>query len=241
MCEVWAERGEAALAIQKVEKHLPAAPGSKYGWVDQLSDDDWRLLRLIWSDDGLEPLCFGIPDEAWEQYKRAYEVSARRSEWDLSATVFFAGRRRQALSAVLEEMSRNSDLPFYSAPGLLSTTWRSDVLLAMCDARQWAATWGFELTGVQDAASDEGGSGVAPPASHPATAETPRIRQARRLKRFAELGGLMKPAGSSWHCSGRKGALADLIREEKAARRPMADKTNVRRDLGAAMGEQRRS
>lgn len=76
--------------------------------------------------------------------------------------------------------------------------------------------------------------------SAPATvAEKPTDRRRRRLARFQELGGEMREAGSAWHTAGTKGAQAKLIREEMAAGRPMSDKTNVRADLAAAMGEHR--
>lgn len=72
-------------------------------------------------------------------------------------------------------------------------------------------------------------------------AETPPARRARRLARLRELGGDMRRAGEAWQVTGQRGALAELIREEAAAGRPRADKTDVRDDLAAAMGEQRGS
>jgi hypothetical protein len=60
-------------------------------------------------------------------------------------------------------------------------------------------------------------------------------RQRRRLERFRTVHqGNMRKAGNSWQCIGR-GALAALVREEKAARHPMSDKKNVREDLIAAI------
>lgn len=66
-------------------------------------------------------------------------------------------------------------------------------------------------------------------------------RQRRRLARLRELGGDMRRAGAVWQCSGRRGALAELVREEAAAGRPRADKSDVRRDLIAAMEAHRGS
>lgn len=71
-----------------------------------------------------------------------------------------------------------------------------------------------------------------------ATREIPAERRRRRLSRFRELGGEMRQAGESWHSNGgRRGALADLVREETEAGRPMADNSDVRADLNTAMGE----
>lgn len=78
-----------------------------------------------------------------------------------------------------------------------------------------------------------------------ATSEPPAQRRQRRLARLRQLGGHMRRAGDGWQVTGRRGALAALVREEAAAGRPMADKTDVRADLAAAaaaaveMGDQR--
>jgi len=67
--------------------------------------------------------------------------------------------------------------------------------------------------------------------------ETPLARRSRRLARLQELGADMKRAGTSWHTCGERGALATLVREEQQASSPMSDKTDVRADLRAAMGD----
>lgn len=74
-----------------------------------------------------------------------------------------------------------------------------------------------------------------------APSESPAERQARRCDRFRELGGKMVAAGKGWHNHGRRGALADLVREEQAAQRPRSDRKDVRGDLIAAMGVHRGS
>lgn len=80
------------------------------------------------------------------------------------------------------------------------------------------------------------------PANECAARTEPAIdRAARRLARLREFGGDMREAGSAWHCTGRRGALADLVREEKAAGRPRSDNRDVRRDLADAMRVQRGS
>lgn len=72
------------------------------------------------------------------------------------------------------------------------------------------------------------------------TRETPPERRRRRLARLRELGGNFVPHGEGWRTTGN-GALAELTKEEAEAGRPMADKTNIRDDLKAAVGEQRGS
>lgn len=64
--------------------------------------------------------------------------------------------------------------------------------------------------------------------------ESPKVRMQRRLLRLRELGGDLRPAGDSFHLTGRRGALADLVREEGAAGRPMSKRQDVRRDLERA-------
>lgn len=71
------------------------------------------------------------------------------------------------------------------------------------------------------------------------TTEPPEARQDRRLFRLRELGANFVPHGEGWRVSGRRGALADLIKEEKAAGRPMSDKTDIRKDLKAAAERER--
>ena len=48
----------------------------------------------------------------------------------------------------------------------------------------------------------------------------------------------MRSAGDGWQTVGERGALAKLVREERAASQPMSDKTDVRKDLIAALGGQ---
>lgn len=69
-----------------------------------------------------------------------------------------------------------------------------------------------------------------------AVVELPKVRQDRRLNRYEELGGKLVRHGNGWISdqSGARGALAKLIKEEAGARRPMSDKTDVRKDLAAA-------
>lgn len=78
------------------------------------------------------------------------------------------------------------------------------------------------------------------PAVVPSEAERPEARQDRRLSRLRELGGNYICRGS-WMTdpNGRRGALADLIKEEQAAGRPMSDKSDVRQDLQAAAERER--
>jgi hypothetical protein len=66
-------------------------------------------------------------------------------------------------------------------------------------------------------------------------------RQSRRFARFRALGGDMRRAGNGWQCSGRRGALAELVREEAAVGRPRSDRKDIRCDLIAAMGAHRGS
>jgi hypothetical protein len=68
-------------------------------------------------------------------------------------------------------------------------------------------------------------------------AEDPVQRRARRAERFAQLDGQLEKHGDGWRNAGRRGALADLAREEESAGRPMSDKSDVRADLIAAMRE----
>lgn len=76
---------------------------------------------------------------------------------------------------------------------------------------------------------------AAPVGAAPAgSAESAGDRQRRRLLRFRELGGEMRQAGTGWQCIGKRGALAALVREEKAASRPRRDRSDVRNDLIAA-------
>jgi hypothetical protein len=77
---------------------------------------------------------------------------------------------------------------------------------------------------------------VAPRASpETATRELPEQRKDRRLERFEAIGGrLAKTRSGSWKMVGRKGALADLAREEQTARNPRSDPREVSRELKAA-------
>lgn len=71
-----------------------------------------------------------------------------------------------------------------------------------------------------------------------AGAEDPAQRRARRAERFAQLGGLLEKHGDGWLTrAGRRGALAELVREEESEGRPMSDKSDVRADLIAALGD----
>lgn len=73
-------------------------------------------------------------------------------------------------------------------------------------------------------------------ASQLPTKERVNDRQDRRLARLEQLGGAVRQAGTTWHIDSRsrRGALADLVREEQRADRPCSDSKAVRRDLTAA-------
>lgn len=64
--------------------------------------------------------------------------------------------------------------------------------------------------------------------------ETIEQRRTRRQDRFHQLGGAVVPHGTGWRMSGKRGALAALVDEEKAAGRTQSDRADVRRDLIAA-------
>lgn len=78
------------------------------------------------------------------------------------------------------------------------------------------------------------------PAQAHTVGETPVERQNRRLARVRALGDDLKLIdGDTWQMAKRTGALAALEREERAAQRPMSDKTNIRNDLAAAAERER--
>ena len=77
--------------------------------------------------------------------------------------------------------------------------------------------------------------GELPVATVPPLLESPCDRQSRRLNRLRELGGDYVLVGGEGRTSGPRGTLAKLIAEEKVAGRSMHDKTNVRKDLAAAV------
>lgn len=68
--------------------------------------------------------------------------------------------------------------------------------------------------------------------------ETPDNRRRRRLKRLREFGGDYQNIDGTYQTVGRNGALADLIREEKANGSPMAGDKEVREDLKKARKEE---
>jgi hypothetical protein len=67
-------------------------------------------------------------------------------------------------------------------------------------------------------------------------------RQDERLKSFRNHGGLLKRAGSVWHCDnkmGKRGALQRVV--EESAGQPMADRKNVRNDIIYAWAREEQS
>ena len=67
------------------------------------------------------------------------------------------------------------------------------------------------------------------------SAESPADRSSRRLKWLRENGGDARLAGDSVHMTGRRGALADLVRYEQQAGRPASVKADVRKDIMRAL------
>lgn len=101
---------------------------------------------------------------------------------------------------------------------------------------------GLDVHALADAIS-EARNGVekagADPAQRPQTEQQrAEKRQDRRLARFHELGGKMKKVPGAWNVdteNGTRGALAALVKEEKAAKHPRSDRKDVTSDLQAAM------
>lgn len=99
-----------------------------------------------------------------------------------------------------------------------------------------ATSYLVEASGPQDSSgtSANGGSTVGA-----ASKETPTERRARRLARYRALGGDVEIKGAGViRFSGRRGAQAELAREEQIAGRPMSKRQDVARDLRAAIAEE---
>jgi hypothetical protein len=76
----------------------------------------------------------------------------------------------------------------------------------------------------------------------PVQRENAEQRQDRRLARFLALGGLMKRIPGAWNVDtlkGKRGALAELVAEEKAAGRARSDRKDISADLSAAVERQK--
>jgi hypothetical protein len=87
-----------------------------------------------------------------------------------------------------------------------------------------------ELSGT----SAKGGSAVGA-----ASIETPTERRFRRLARFRALGGDIEIKGAGvTQLSGRRGAQAELAREEQDSGHPMSKRQDVSKDLRAAIAEE---
>lgn len=72
--------------------------------------------------------------------------------------------------------------------------------------------------------------------------ESSAERQDRRLARFQELGGVLKRVPGAWNvdtAKSKRGALAELVAEEKSALRPRSDRKDISADLNAAMERRR--
>lgn len=96
------------------------------------------------------------------------------------------------------------------------------------------ADWLIEIESLRALTAPFQSAGSIGPSSNQPQEETPQQRQDRRLEYLLSKGGAMKQEGQSWRTIGPKGLLAQLVRDEKAAGRPMSDKTDVRQDLIAA-------
>lgn len=69
--------------------------------------------------------------------------------------------------------------------------------------------------------------------------ETTEQRQDRRLARLRELGSDFVERGPKWQVEGTRGALAELQREEDANKSSKRDKSDIRKDLMAAVHRER--
>lgn len=93
---------------------------------------------------------------------------------------------------------------------------------------------GFDNGPLVSASDDLGSSQVALNKKVPPATEKPKERQDRRLLELRQHGGDYQEVNGKWRVTGPRGLLAQLIRREKAAGRPMSDKTNLSEDLKAA-------
>lgn len=112
---------------------------------------------------------------------------------------------------------------------------REDIdLVKVTEVDEWFSSQGLPYQ-IQPLCSVLHSSSVAPP-EHQSLEATDQ-RRSRRLARFHELGGRMRKVGNTWQTdprAGRRGALAQLEREEKATDRPSAGNKEIRIDLAAA-------
>jgi hypothetical protein len=134
-------------------------------------------------------------------------------------------------------------LPTIGKPGVALPSNAADIWVKVADFAIWAEGLGWKLPDGFIATSQ--GQSVEPPhqdgedLTQKPTPESPASRAAHRLARLRELGGNYIEYGRDGKTTGRRGALAALIREETAAGRPMCRKADIRKDLLKAIREKR--
>lgn len=156
---------------------------------------------------------------------------------DLSVKVMISRMAVAKIGEPLRRLVRGSDL----LPSLEGAVFREELdLVKVDDVDEWLASQGVPyrlaaLCPLEESAPQSTRGQV------PGQRESAEQRQDRRLSRFQQLGGLMKRVPGAWNVdvSGdRRGKLAELVKEEKAARRPRSDRKDISADLAAAAERQ---
>lgn len=96
-----------------------------------------------------------------------------------------------------------------------------------------------ELLALLPNRSTEGGAQHDEQTASEPVRETTEQRQGRRLARLRELGGDFVERGPKWQVEGTRGALAALQREEQTIKASKRDKSDIRKDLMAAVHRER--
>lgn len=225
-----------------------------------LSDEDLELLNKgVWRDlksiemtskgDGPRTLKVRLLEPEWEAYRAAFEA-VPPSDWQLSVVwhnpvveqwlMHHEASKQwkhliatQALAGAVKPRQAATLIP---TAGLVGNQ-LEDSFLTIQEFTDFAGRFDVQvvLDGTQPQRQPQ------QPAAQ-VQRESPEQRQNRRLDRFQALGGAMKRVTGAWHvdtAGDRRGKLAELVKEEKAARRPRSDRKDVSDDLGAAAERQR--
>lgn len=258
----WLDAGEAGGLQWSPHMHAPTAGGH---WRDRpvltfpftpgalaafmLDGPGWWLAQAFGGLDRIDERGRRAPDLSMLSVRTDRSAAARRTAlllaltWDAYSAAVAAVGPRPVDPADAATTSDAEWIAAASADRAGQTSgrpWRVATQPRTVDETEWLDGMCRVLREKRNEAPDTS----AGPASLSASTEDPNERRRRRLARLRELGGDMRRSGEgAWQMTVVRGALAALVREEAAAGRPMADKSDVRADLAAAMaletGDQR--
>lgn len=129
------------LRIYQIEKSWKIG---EQGYVDYLSNNDWKILNNISKNAGLEKFRYGMTDDECTAYNDAIKNSAEKLSWKLSFRAFIPSNKRMAAKVIAENIRESKEIVNFTSDFQISNREIDyNSFISISDAKAWLDSWGI--------------------------------------------------------------------------------------------------